>query len=226
MFSAKLHGGRGVLLPRLGLDDLRLQHVELLFGRRLLRLRGDHGGVGLARIGNRLVVGLARCPAVRHQRSGPAGIGAGPRLLGLRLHDGGLRGLDHGLLLGDLALRRLNRGRRLGRGGRGLGEARTPVGGIQHDQRVAGADALVVSDLDRGHVALDARAEHRDVALDIGVVGALDVAALGEPPGGSDADPDCRNQPRRGPPESAQTAESARLGPALGAREQRLPAFR
>ena len=59
-----------------GLDHLRVQHLELLFGRDLLRLGGNHRGVGLALVGDRLVVGLARRPATSHQRSGSGGIGS------------------------------------------------------------------------------------------------------------------------------------------------------
>ncbi len=128
------------------------------------------------------------------------GIRAGPRLFGLRLGDGGLRRLDGGLLLGHLALCGLDRRGRLGGARDGLGEPGAPVGGIQHDQRVAGVDALVVGDLDGGDVALDARAQHGDVALDVGVVGAFDVAALGEPPGGGDADGHDRRECRRRAP--------------------------
>ena len=84
----------------LACGDLGPQHAKLLLGGRLLCLGGGHGGVGLAGVGDRLVVGLARGPAACHQRAGAAGIGGGAGLLGLGLDDGGLRRVDRRLLLG------------------------------------------------------------------------------------------------------------------------------
>jgi hypothetical protein len=93
--------------------------------------------------------------------------------------------VDHRLLLADLPMRRADRRVGFGVGGAGLGKPCLPVGRIQRDQRVAGADRLVVLHQDRRNVALDARTENGDVALHIGVVGALDVTPLGEPPAGA-----------------------------------------
>jgi hypothetical protein len=64
--------------------------AELLIGSRLLRLCGDHGGIRLAGIGDRLVVGLARLTAARDQRPRSRGVRGRARLLGLRLDDRGL----------------------------------------------------------------------------------------------------------------------------------------
>ena len=72
--------------------------------------------------------------------------------------------------------------RGLRRRGLGLHRACAPVGRVQFDQRIARMHTLVVADENRGDVAVDARAEHRDVALDISVVGAFDPTPFGEPP--------------------------------------------
>ena len=212
-------------LSRRGLRHLCLKYGKLLPRGRLLRLRRDHRGIGLAGIGDRLVVGLARGPAAGNQRARARRVRARPSLVGLRLDDRRLRHLDGGLLLSDLSLRGVDRGDGLGGGGFGLGQPRLPVGGVQLDQRIAGVHALVVGHLDGGDVALDAGAEHGDVALDIGVVGALDVAALGEPPRGADPDRDDRRQPGRGTPQPAEAraqaaGETGRIGAALRGRGQ------
>jgi hypothetical protein len=218
----KLQRGGGILLSRSRLDHLGLQHRKLLLRRNLLRLRGNHRCVGLARVRNRLVIGLVRRPAASHQRSGSAGIGSGTRLFGLGLNDGSLGGIDRGRLLGDLPLGCLDRGRGLGSRGGCLGEAGAPVRRIQHDQGIAGTDPLVVGYLDGDHITLDARAQDRDVALDIGVVGAFDVPALGEPPRRGDADPDRHHQAGRRTPPPTQTARAGRPGRGLDFRRNGL----
>jgi hypothetical protein len=114
--------------------------------------------------------------------------------------------------LSDLTLGRLNRRGRRGGGGNHLGQACPPVGRVEHNQRIAGVHTLVVGHLDGGHVALDARAKNSDVTLDIGIVGAFDIAALGEPPGGTDADGDNRRQRRGRAPKPAQAAAEAWRG--------------
>ena len=55
-----------------------------------------------------------------------------------------------------------------------------PIRGVEFNQRIAGPDALVVDNLDREHLPLDPRAEYRDIAADIGVVGGFDPLPFGE----------------------------------------------
>ena len=193
MSSASLTAAAAFCALAWACGDLRREHAKLLFRRRFLRLGGGQRRRGLALVGDRQVVGLMRRPAIRGQCSGARGVGGCPGLLGLGLGDRRLGRLDGGLLLRDLALRGQDRGGGLRGRGAGLGQAGLPVSRVQPDQRLAGADALVVGHVDRDDIALDARAEHRDIALDIGVVGALDPAALGEPPGSCDGNGDRRD---------------------------------
>ncbi len=203
--------GRGrVLLACLSLAKLRGIHCKLLLGGGFLRLGGGQRRVGLAPVGDGLIVRLVRRPPRLGQLRRPRRVRPGEGLLRLRLHDRRLSCLDHRLLLGHLARRRQHRGGGFGGGRPGLIQPRLPVGRVEQDQRIAGMDGLVVGDGDADHVALDARSEHGDVALYIGVVGGLDVAALGEPPVGGHCDRGCHDNGQGWPHQPAKAPAPGR----------------
>ena len=208
----KLHCRNGTLLTRDRLRCLRLKNAELQRSRLRLCASHDDGGIGLAGSRDCLLIRLARGPSRMYERPRPRRLRNCPCLLRLRLGHACLRGIDRRLLLGQLSLCGLRRGTCLGCLGLGLLQARPPVAGIEQDQRLAGVDGLVVSHQDGCNAALDPRAQQRDVALDVGVVGALDEPSLGEPPccacGPCHDDGDCRQSLQSAKPKAGQ-------GPAL-----------
>ena len=208
------HGGGGALLAGLGLVELGGQDLQLLLGRGQLGLGGDGAGIVLALLGDGLVVGLTGDGAGAHQFRGARSVGIGQHLPGLGLGDGGLGGGDGGALLHHLPRGGGDGGVGLVGGGLGLIEAGLPVARVEHDQRIAGVDVLVVGHGDRQHVTVDAGAEDGDVALDVGVVGGFQEAAFDDVPVAEDdrGDQDDTAEDVRQHP----TEIEAPAGPALG----------
>ena len=189
--------------------------LQLLLGRGLLGLARDGAGIGLALVGDGLVVGLAgdgrRCAPVRGARG--VGVGAAPARPGPGRRRPGRR--RWWTAAAPPAARAVATAASASAGG-GLGliEPGLPVARVEHDQRIAGMDVLVVGDGDRQHVAVDARAEHGDVALDVGVVGGFQEAAFDDVPVAEDdrGDQDDATEDVRQHP----TEIDAPAGPALG----------
>ena len=161
---------------RLGLLLLGIDDVELALGR-------GHRGAGLLIGGRRLlVIGIGLLEALQRgvlpldQAAVAVDIVFRPRDLGR-----GRREL--GLGLGDHRLLQLAPGVEIGQGRLLPGDScRRPrqrglvVAVVELHQQIAGMDRLVVGDRHLGDEARDLRRDHRDVAADIGIVGAFDEA--------------------------------------------------
>ena len=78
-----------------------------------------------------------------------------------------------GVLVGDIGLR-------LGDGGLALRQSRPVVALVDPHQHLAGRDGLVVGDLERRHIAADLGADGHIVGLQVGVVGAGEIAQRGQ----------------------------------------------
>ena len=171
---------------------LRVDDVELALCRLERRARPGIGGERLLVVGIRLLEALHRGGAILRQaavavdvvlRAGDLGRGRGQ--LGLRLGDHRFLQPAVGL---EIRQRRLLPGDR----GGGLRQRRAIVAIVELHQQVAGMHRLVVGHRDLGDEARHLGRDHRDVAADIGIVGALDEAPDGPPmmavPGRPDAD--------------------------------------
>ncbi len=172
-------GGNGV---GLGLGHLGGGHRQCLLGVAALGAGGIALRLRLALVGDGLLVGLPRGPAGADQRTAAAGLGGGPGQFGVGLVDRRLGLVDRHPALRHLGPRGGDGGGGLHGTAAGLLEARRPIRRVEPDQRIASMDELVVGDGNGGHIALDARRQHGDVALHIGVVGTFDPAPLDEPP--------------------------------------------
>ncbi len=171
----------GALQPGLRLLQLGVDHVQLA-GRGVQRRPGPLvGRHGFAMIGIGLLETLRRGELVLRQRmvavyvemrAGDLGGGGGQIRLGLG---------DHRFLQPARRRQVGERGVLPGDRGIGLRQRRPVVAVVDLQQQVAGMDLLVVDD---GHLRDEPshfRCNDRDVAADIGVVGAFDEAAMGPP---------------------------------------------
>ena len=187
----------------MGLFDARFRLLHLRTGSQQSRFASSDRGVGGSRGGSGLVELLLRNLVLVEQHAVALDIGIqflrhglGFHNLGLRRFDLLLRGRHAGLRAGHIGGGGANlRGRtdagnghaklrRLGAGlsflvvGLGAIERDLVVGGIGHDQHVALVHELAVIDIDLDDLSADARADGIDVSVDLGVVGALPVAAV------------------------------------------------
>ncbi len=171
--AGQRQGGASLLSLGLFLIAHRSQHVELVprGSQRRAFLRQCRGGLA--------VVGLGRLQALPTGEIGgrqlciALQIALRARQVGLRRDNLRLRLLDHRALQVHAAVIGQNRGlfgchRRLG-----LRHPGRKVAVVDHEQHLPGGNPLVVGDPGFLDVALDHRADHRDVALDVGVVGRL-----------------------------------------------------
>ncbi len=167
----------GLRLADLGLlgGDLQLGLVDSSgIGARL-----GGGGIGLVDHLRGLCGGLDALGVQRLVAIGLAG-GVGCGRLGAGQGGAGL--VERGALFGDLALGGDDIGLAGGDGGRLLVHGRLVGRAVDLDQGLARLDHLVVGDQHLVDIALDLRRDRHLVGLQVGVVGALDEAAV-HPPG-------------------------------------------
>ncbi len=174
-------------------DGARLQQLCFLFALlrfedgELVLLGSERGarlaerGVRLARIRFGRFIFLAAGVIACHQRGIALVVELGAIEIRLGRAQHRRRLVDHRLLQFEAA----GIGRDNGLFGRqrgiGLGELGGKVAVVDHEQYLARRDRLVVADFDFLDVAFDLRADQRDVALHIGVVGRLQKAPVGPP---------------------------------------------
>ena len=169
--------GDRLVQRRPGLLLLRVDDIEPVPRRGERRPRFLDGGACLLVVRIGLLKTLERGVLVGGEPAVARYIEPGSRDLGLRRCDLGLSLRDHRYLqaagrveIGQSGLLRSNRRIRLGHSG-----AVVPV--VQLNQQIPGVDRLIVRDRQLGDEAGYFRRDHRHVAADIGIVGALDEAA-------------------------------------------------
>jgi hypothetical protein len=169
-----------MLLDRHAVGE-RLVREELLARCLDRRLGGDEPGLGGGELRRDVVELLAADGAALHQRRAPGDVVLRAQHLAARARRIGLARRDLRLQGAVVDEQRPHLAHRLGQLRLGLLEPDLRVGAVERDERLAGLHVVGVVGMDCDHGAGDLRRHLDDVALHVGVVGALVVVQHKQP---------------------------------------------